>query len=241
MRRMSSIGTCQILGRMCSIPDKKSQEECKGVASLMLWHLWSGFGIYLVRGLCAWYSNAGSLSTKLWELLYILFNAILQGRKQHQQRFTKHPTIIKFLAKTPRTLFDIQVSRLSLNVWLWNSRSVNCKGRTSLYKIWTTNILISCFCGHAACWQFSRTALFLPQEELKIGLWAGPLLNDCVWCSWAWSWLSGQGRNVTQSARTLLKGSACHLVRNPLSLSLTVRVTGHWGQSQPSNFKLTGN
>ena len=39
-------------------------------------------------------------------LLQISFEAILLGRKQHNQRYTKHPTIPKFLSETTTMLLD---------------------------------------------------------------------------------------------------------------------------------------
>ena len=40
------------------------------------------------------------------ELLEITFEAILPGRQQHDQRYTKHPTILKFLAEITTMLLD---------------------------------------------------------------------------------------------------------------------------------------
>ena len=40
------------------------------------------------------------------ELLELAFEAILPGRKQHNQRYTKHPTILKFLAMTTTMPLD---------------------------------------------------------------------------------------------------------------------------------------
>ena len=69
---------------------------------------WADFGSVFVEGYVHGYEHIrlGSLkhllpmNAGLPELLDITFEGILPGRQQHNQRYTKHPTILKFLAET---------------------------------------------------------------------------------------------------------------------------------------------
>ena len=78
----------------------------------------------------------------------------------------------------------------------------SCTFPTSLNKIWTTNILPRnlevTFAGH--CWH----SMDLLRNLKNLGLGPEHSLNHQVWCKKTCSWLTGQDRNVTQSAIPLV-------------------------------------
>ena len=94
---------------------KTRQEECLGVASVITFacsHISrSDFEMTLIEGYVHGDANIRLGSLKRWlpmnhrelpELLEIEFEAILPGRKQHDQRNKQHPIIRNFLDETVR-------------------------------------------------------------------------------------------------------------------------------------------
>ena len=94
---------------------KNQQEECLGVASVITFacsHISRlDLGMILIEGYVHGYANILFGSLKRWlpmnhrelpELLEIEFEAILPGRKQHDQRNKQHPIIRNFLDETVR-------------------------------------------------------------------------------------------------------------------------------------------
>ena len=99
------------LGRMQSCENR--QKECTGVAPVITFACSNFAGqdsrSILVKNYVHGYEHIllGSLKSRLPinhdnlpKLLEITFKVILQGRQQHNQWYTKDPTILKFLAET---------------------------------------------------------------------------------------------------------------------------------------------
>ena len=97
---------------------KSCQEECLGVASVITFacsHIDGPDSITSVEGYVHSDENIQLGSLRRWlpinhselpELVDISFEAILPGRNEQDQQYTKHPTILKFLAETTTTPSD---------------------------------------------------------------------------------------------------------------------------------------